>query len=604
MIYGVENNVLESPFSLLISIILFLGVINFGNYIQKKFFKNILGLNYTGNVLFSPIVGTYILLFPIYIILIFEFYAAFFLYLISFSLLLLGLLQIFTGKLFVSNIIFLFKKKNLLILFIVLLFLCLFLISGSPITHSDSLDYHFIGALNLLKNGHFYKDIMPMHNNLVSIGEIMLALGLTLKSVEFGGILQFSSLLALIPFFWKENSKKLFLILILTCPITFFLVSSPKPQMLFCISTFLIFIFLSKIASSLTNYQLKIIFPIVILVLSINSLSKYSFLLSSILLGSFFLYIMFSKKLFIFSIISVIFVFSVTFLPFWIFRIENFQTPLINLMQSPLPINIYGYQSMHNLLSGGSISILSIFFPKNTLEFSTSYGPLIALLPFMSNIKILKFKKEISIIIIFFISVFLFGSNLPRFLFEGYLWIIYLVSININVKSICYKIFNKLIYIQFILIVPILLFFIINIFPGSLFNDYKKNVMIKNANGYELAQWTNSKLSEEDILLSTHRSISLFKNKTFSNMFTWHTNKKNKNSKIYYEFLKEEKVNRILFYGNELNKQIYSKCLGEELYYKEDVGRITGRNPMTKSPRYNAWIYELNFNQLPDCLFR
>ena len=59
-----------------------------------------------------------------------------------------------------------------------------------------------------------------------------------------------------------------------------------------------------------------------------------------------------------------------------------------------------------------------------------------------------------------------------------------------------------------------------------------------------------------------------------------------------------------LFYGNELNKQIYSKCLGEELYYKKDVGRITGRNPMTKSPRYNAWIYELNFNQLPDCLFR
>ena len=67
--------------------------------------------------------------------------------------------------------------------------------------------------------------------------------------------------------------------------------------------------------------------------------------------------------------------------------------------------------------------------------------------------------------------------------------------------------------------------------------------------GYELAKWTNEKLTNNDILLSTHRSISLFKIQTFSNVFTWHTSTANKKSLEYYNFLKEKKVNRILFYG-------------------------------------------------------
>ena len=77
-----------------------------------------------------------------------------------------------------------------------------------------------------------------------------------------------------------------------------------------------------------------------------------------------------------------------------------------------------------------------------------------------------------------------------------------------------------------ILILFILIYFVITIFPGSINENYKKKVMIKNANGYELAEWTNQKLNESDILLSTHRSISLFNMKTFSNMFTWHVDPK------------------------------------------------------------------------------
>ena len=82
----------------------------------------------------------------------------------------------------------------------------LFLISASPTTHADAVDYHFLGALNLLNFGHFHKEILPMHNNLVSLGEIIISLGLVFKAEQYGAIIQTISLLALIPLFNKKNN--------------------------------------------------------------------------------------------------------------------------------------------------------------------------------------------------------------------------------------------------------------------------------------------------------------------------------------------------------------------------------------------------------------
>ena len=118
----------------------------------------------------------------------------------------------------------------------------LFFIAASPITHADSLDYHFLGALNLLNNGHFQKEVLPMHTILTSLGEIPLALGLSVGAEQFGNYPIFL-ITCLGTNFFKKRQNKLFLLAILACPVTFFLVSSPKPQLLFCITTLLIFIF-------------------------------------------------------------------------------------------------------------------------------------------------------------------------------------------------------------------------------------------------------------------------------------------------------------------------------------------------------------------------
>ncbi len=605
MSYGFEQNVLTSPYSLIISILLGIGLINFGYLIQKQFFKKIGFLDFKKNyIFFSPLVGVYTIIFPLYLILILELNFQLFLKIISLSLVFLGVTPLFYLKKILEVLKEFKYKKKISIYLIVLIFILLFLISASPITHADSLDYHFSGALNLLNNGSFNKELLPMNYNIVSIGEIIIAIGLILKAEQFGGIVQFLSLLCLIPLFTNTKSDYLFLILILLCPITFFLISSPKPQLLFSISTLIIFIFLYEKVDYLKTRQLKIIFPIVILVLAINSITKYSFLLSSILIGLYFLSIMIKKKLFVYSIFSIAFIFCITFLPSWLFRYEYFGTNLFDLVRSPFPLNIYGYETQHALLSGGSLSILGIFFPTSLKTFSTSYGPLLILLPLMLDKKILKSKLPILILLLFIILVFIFGSNLPRFLFEGYLWLIYLVSKNLKINSLYFKVFSKLIYLQLAFIIGIYIFYVLNFFPGSLNQKFKERMMTNNANGYQLAKWANEILDKNDVLLSTHRSISLFNNKTFSFQFTWNIDNKDIRSKIYYDFLKSKKVNKIIFYGERLETSIFTKCLGKQLAYKHNVGRHVGRNPFNRGDYYNGWIFEFNHSYLPNCLSR
>ena len=126
--------------------------------------------------------------------------------------------------------------------------------------------------------------------------------------------------------------------------------------------------------------------------------------------------------------------------------------------------------------------------------------------------------------------------------------------------------------------------------------------MKKYAYGYELANWANQNLNEDDIVLSTHRSISLFQNKTYSTIFLWGVNFDDKDSLIYANFLKSKKINRIIFYDKKSNFEIFEQCLGELLFYKKDVGQYVGRNPLNKGEKYDGWIYELKYEKMPNCL--
>ena len=431
MIFNIDGNVLESPFSFLLSIFLCIGVFTLGNTIQylilkKKLFSGFKEINY----FFSPIIGTYFLIIFLYFFVIFEIYSKLIFTLTSFFLLFLSVIGLNKIKKIYDSIKSnLIEENELSLYFLVIIYSILFLIAASPITHADAIDYHFSAALNILNLGHFQKEILPMNNNLTSLGDLIMSLGLAIKAEQFSNLIQFLSLFALIPFFIKDKKKHIFLIFILICPITLFLISSHKPQLLFCITSLLIFVFLIDYFQKINHEDLKIFFPLLLIILCVNSLSKFSFHLSAFLLCSYFFYLMYKKKLLGYSIFVSIFIFSFLYLPYILFRFEFFDTNLITMLISPLPINLYGYQSHHDLLSGGQLNIIETFFPTNILSVTTTYGPLTILIFFMINNKIIKYKMPLLLILSYFIFVFIFGSNLQRFLYEGFLWLVFLVSL-------------------------------------------------------------------------------------------------------------------------------------------------------------------------------
>ena len=90
MQYGIEQNVLVAPFSLILSILLCIGLINFGYLIQKFFFEKVFFFEFKKvYIFFSPLVGIYVIIFPLYLVLIFELNFQFIIKIFSYLLLFL-----------------------------------------------------------------------------------------------------------------------------------------------------------------------------------------------------------------------------------------------------------------------------------------------------------------------------------------------------------------------------------------------------------------------------------------------------------------------------------------------------------------------------------
>ena len=607
MMHGIDNYLVDAPFSLIISIILLFGIINLGIFFQKIVLNKIGIENYTDYYYYSPISGTYLLILLLYPLLIFGLSNLLFFKLISIILLFLGILLILKYyKYFTKNFIYI-KKYLLNNLIICLGFFALFLFAASPITHSDSLGYHALGAIDILNSGSFNFDILPFSLKLTGPGEIIIALGFALGAEQLGALIQFSSLMALMPLFTKikieKNLKSFFIYIILFTPITIFLVSSPKPQLMSAIATLLIFAYLFQNFNKKKS-NLFIATSIIIIILTINVLIKFSFIISSSILWLILIYRSFFVKNFLQVISITIISFIIFVFPLFILKHINFDTNILQFFISPLPLNIYGYDMLQNLVSPNYASIFSLFVPESLGHISTIYGPSLLLIFFIKIQSVKKNKIFFSAVLIFFIIHYNIGSNLNRFFYEGYIWFIYLISNNNFKNNILFKFLFKYLKLQTILLLIIASSLGSQLFVGSLTQNMHDKVMKHNANGYILNKWVNTIIPDDDVAITFSRSVSLNTFKAYFSDFTWYVDFNDERSKIYADFLKSKKVKWIIFYGKKLNTKPFEKCIGEERVFEKNVGRKVGRNPFNKFYKYHGWIYEFKYDLLPDCLVR
>ena len=275
---------------------------------------------------------------------------------------------------------------------------------------------------------------------------------------------------------------------------------------------------------------------------------------------------------------------------------------LPDLLLSPLPINIYGYQLFHDLLSPNKFDIVSLVIPRSLGEISTIYGPILFLIFFVKRSSIKKYKVFYFVITAFCLIHIFLGSNLSRFFYEGYLWFMYIIIISEFKISKYFKGYKLLLNIQILIGILFIYISAFNLFPGSFNKNLIEETMGKAADGYSLAKWVNKNIDKDSVILSSHRSISLYNNETYPAFFTWWIDFKNKKSTIYTDYIKKKKINKIIFYGKKLDYGPFKNCLGQELKYKKNVGRKVGRNPFNKGQKYDGWIYEFNYKMLPKCL--
>ena len=280
--------------------------------------------------------------------------------------------------------------------------------------------------------------------------------------------------------------------------------------------------------------NLNILNSILLLILLVNFTIKFSFILSSFILGLILIYENFRlnnlKKLILLTICSGFYI----LFPYFLFRILNFGTDFKYLFLSPLPLNIFGYDIYHELMTvkKEDWSFLNFIIPESLSKISTIFGPG-ALLIFFLNFKKFSLKENIyfSGLLLFLVVQFYFGSGWNRFYYEPYIWMIYLISIiGFNFKKL-YQILVKYLYVQNFIFFVGCVYLAIQLFPGSLNKKTFQKVMHNNAKDYSLINWANSHLNRNDKVLSYSRSTFFYDIYSVYEDLSWYIDFDNKSLK-------------------------------------------------------------------------
>ena len=346
----------------------------------------------------------------------------------------------------------------------------------------------------------------------------------------------------------------------------------------------------------------KIIICIFVLIVSVSA--KFNFLLSSFLLGLIILYNSIKDKNFLYFVFIFITGFLIFYFPVILWKFNNFGGSIFQYLHSPVPLNIIGLEEFKQYLEryGRGKSIIEIFFTTKLNEFTNSIGIAFFYI-FIVNFKNTKILIPFLITSIYLFLQYYYGQLMGRSFFEPLFWILLICA----KYGVLYrlKIFEFLCRIQALFVIAGIIFGIYSLSPGSLTKSLEKKVLSKNANGYSLFQWANSKLNKDDVVFSMHRSISLGKSKFIAMDFVPFVDFKDNRSNIFVEAIYKKGPTYLLTYGYSDGKPIlneFKNCVGKMVYYKKDVGIYEARNPFNRGRKYDGYIFKITKSKIPFCI--
>ena len=622
MKFGLESFVFGNFFSVIISILLLLGCYAIGNILVSILnIKRIISTVCSNSIFQENIIGINFLLIIIFPLIQYELLSISFIFLLAFILIISGTFYsyLLIKKIYNINYVkkIIFEKKFIFYYYIFFFIFGYFLLSLGPTTNADSLDYHLFAPLHYLNHQTLPNQYSYFNGKLVGPGEIVNLIGLSVKAEQFSSLVQFSCLISIIGLIissYKKNFKSYnkdnsFLILcIMSCPVIIFFLTSSKFQFFSVATNALCFTIIFFGFDNLKKKDYFYCFILLNILLATQVQVKHSFFLSSFILWIFFLFKTINKKFyFSFILVSLICFFIVLF-PNVIWKIINYKVDIIDLLRFNLPINYPGYHQFYLSLSSCGYYCWPtwIFFPQNINEFSNSLG--LASLLFFIIIKYseIKYFRYLTVVIIIFFGLGLsFGPSSPRFFIDPFIWLILTIShfYHCVYKDKFFIFFKKIIIVYSFLIFLAVYFGVFTNSIGSVNKYLRHKVMQNNANGYELFKWAEEQLPRDAKLLSLHRSIALSKFSTYPSDFVNYINLSDPGIVIYLDEIKKQKTNFIIF-TSESRNNIFLNCLGQLHSFKKNISATATRNPFNKGKKkYDAYIYEFKYSDLPDCVY-
>ena len=125
--------------------------------------------------------------------------------------------------------------------------------------------------------------------------------------------------------------------------------------------------------------------------------------------------------------------------------------------------------------------------------------------------------------------------------------------------------------------------------------------MKNNANGYEAMRWINNNLNDDEQIFSSHRSLGLLNNKSYSLIFLNYLKKKDTNFTDFLDYLKKNNVKKAFVFDG-FKSNIKKDCFKQKIKTIENISINFGRNPFREKQKINAHIYEFDLENLENCI--
>ncbi len=538
-------------------------------------------------------------------------------FLISLILILFG----FFKPIYIKKFKIIFKKNNFKLNLIYTLLFFYFILSISPITDPDTLGYHLPVPFYILEYGNDYFPEYWLSSQLSGIGETLLFYSLIFNSVHLSQVLQFFSLLLLVLVIinFKVKSMNIHLdlkynviLIILTIPVFIFLISSSKPQLFPIVANFITLLIILFHFQNSSKKQMLYLFTIIVFVLFCSVQTKFSFMLSSGIMTFLAMYIMIKNKIFFPTFVLSAILFFLIFFPREYYEFLNLNKNLFYNFFNPIT-DLFAAEEFNKSLRHGTGNnrfypywiIIPVRYGNFELkEITYCLGPFV--LYFLVKINFNNnFVKQICLIsLTSFIVAILFAQPVGRFYVEMFVWMLFACLFFDNKKKFfLLSLFEKSLILYSSIFVILLSFFSINLFKGNLSKSIYDSVLKKNADGYSLYKWANTVLPDNEIIISTHRSLAFYKNEVISyefRLFTMPT----EGHEFFIKKIKQKKPKYILYTSTELNNfmDVLQNCRGKLYKFKKNVGYTVGRNPFSINKQfYDGYIYEFDSNNLENC---